>query len=44
MEREFGKRMAIKENYPRNMVTWDDYSGTSWKGILHTICRLCGPR
>jgi hypothetical protein len=34
-EREFGNLMAIKDNYPKYVITLDDYSGTSYEGILH---------
>ena len=35
MEREFGNLLAIKDNYPKYVITLDDYSGTSYEGILH---------
>ena len=34
-EREFGNLLAIKDNYPKYVVTLDDYSGSSYEGILH---------
>ncbi|MCL4483112.1 MAG: hypothetical protein M1445_11000 [Bacteroidetes bacterium] len=34
MEREFGNLMAIKDNYPKYVITLDDYSGTSYEGII----------
>ncbi len=34
-EREFGNLLAIKDNYPKYVVTLDDYSGASYEGILH---------
>ena len=34
-EREFGNLLAIKDNYPKYVITLDDYSGTSYEGILH---------
>ena len=39
MEREFGNLMAIKDNYPKYVITLDDYSGTSYEGIIHTPLR-----
>lgn len=35
MEREFGNLLAIKDNYPKYVITLDSYSGTSYEGILH---------
>lgn len=35
MQREFGNLMAIKDNYPKYVITLDDYTGTSYEGILH---------
>ena len=34
-EREFGNLLAIKDNYPKYVVTLDDYSGSSYEGILY---------
>jgi predicted AAA+ superfamily ATPase len=39
MEREFGNLMAIKDNYPKYVITLDDYSGTSYEGIIHLPLR-----
>lgn len=39
MEREFGNLMAIKDNYPKYVITLDDYTGTSFEGILHIPLR-----
>lgn len=39
MEREFGNLMAIKDNYPKYVITLDDYSGTSYEGIIHVPLR-----
>ena len=39
MEREFGNLKAIKDNYPKYVVTLDDYSGTSFEGIIHIPLR-----
>ena len=46
MEREFGNLMAIKDNYPKYVITLDDYSGTSYEGIIHFplrkfLCDFC---
>lgn len=38
-EREFGNLLAIKDNYPKYVVTLDDYSGSSYEGILHIPLR-----
>ena len=35
MEREFGNLLAIKDNYPKFVITLDEYTGTSYEGILH---------
>ncbi|MDD4193211.1 MAG: ATP-binding protein [Mangrovibacterium sp.] len=35
MEREFGNLLAIKDNYPKYVVTLDEYFGTSYEGIVH---------
>jgi hypothetical protein len=39
MEREFGNLLAIKDNYPKYVITLDDYSGTSYEGIIHQPLR-----
>ena len=39
MEREFGNLMAIKDNYPKYVITLDDYTGTSYEGIVHLPLR-----
>lgn len=39
MEREFGNLLAIKDNYPKYVITLDDYSGTSYEGIIHLPLR-----
>jgi predicted AAA+ superfamily ATPase len=38
-EREFGNLLAIKDNYPKYVITLDDYSGSSYEGILHIPLR-----
>jgi uncharacterized protein len=35
MERESGNLLEIKDNYPKNVITLDEYSGTSNEGIIH---------
>jgi len=35
MKREFGNLLAIKDNFPKYVITLDDYSGTSYEGIQH---------
>ncbi|PTN10544.1 ATP-binding protein [Mangrovibacterium marinum] len=39
MEREFGNLLDIKDNYPKYVVTMDDYSGVSYEGIKHIPLR-----
>ena len=39
MEREFGNLLAIKDNYPKYVITLDEYSGTSFEGIIHIPLR-----
>lgn len=39
MEREFGNLLEIKDNYPKYVVTMDDYSGVSYEGIKHIPLR-----
>jgi predicted AAA+ superfamily ATPase len=34
-EREFGNLLAIKDNYPKYVITLDDYTGNSFEGIVH---------
>ena len=34
-EREFGNLKAIKDNYPKYVITLDNYSGASHEGIQH---------
>jgi len=35
MEREFGNLKAIKDNYPKYVITLDEYTGVSHEGIRH---------
>jgi predicted AAA+ superfamily ATPase len=39
MEREFGNLLSIKDNYPKYVITLDEYSGTSYEGIVHIPLR-----
>ena len=39
MEREFGNLLALKDNYPKYVITLDEYSGTSFQGIKHVPLR-----
>jgi predicted AAA+ superfamily ATPase len=39
MEREFGNLLAIKDNYPKYVITLDEYTGASFEGIIHLPLR-----
>ena len=39
MEREFGNLLALKDNYPKYVITLDEYSGVSYEGIKHIPLR-----
>jgi uncharacterized protein len=39
MEREFGNLLAITDNYPKYVVTLDEYSGKTFEGIVHLPLR-----
>jgi len=39
MEREFGNLLALKDNYPKYVITLDEYLGTSFEGIKHIPLR-----
>lgn len=39
LQREFGNLMAINDNYPKYVITLDDYSGASHEGIIHLPLR-----
>lgn len=39
VHREFGNLLKIKDNYPKYVVTLDEYSGTSYEGIVHIPLR-----
>ncbi len=38
-KREFGNLLEIKDNYPKYVITLDEYTGTSYKGIKHIPLR-----
>ena len=39
IEREFGNLLQIKDNYPKYVVSLDEYTGVSYKGIQHIPLR-----
>ena len=39
IEREFGNLMLIKDNYPKFVVTMDDFKGNTNQGIIHSNLR-----
>lgn len=39
MTREFGNLMAIKDHYPKYVITLDDFTGSSHEGIKHIPLR-----
>ena len=39
MEREFGNLLVLKDNYPKYVITLDEYSGASFEGIKHVPLR-----
>jgi hypothetical protein len=39
MDREFENLLAIKDNYPKYVITLDEYSGASYEGIKHIPLR-----
>jgi uncharacterized protein len=39
IEREFGNLLKIKDNYPKYVVTLDNFTGTSYEGIKHIPLR-----
>jgi uncharacterized protein len=39
MEREIGNLLAINDNYPKYVVTLDEYSGKTFEGIKHLPLR-----
>jgi uncharacterized protein len=39
MEREFGNLLAINDNYPKYVITLDEYSGKTFEGIKHLPLR-----
>lgn len=36
IEREFGNLLLIKDNYPKFVVTMDDFNGNTNQGIIHS--------
>jgi len=38
-KREFGNLLEIKDNYPKYVVSLDEFSGNNYKGITHTHLR-----
>ncbi len=38
-KREFGNLLEIKDNYPKYVITLDEYTGASYKGIKHIPLR-----
>lgn len=38
-EREFGNLLKIGDNYPKYVVTLDEYTGTTYKGVKHIPLR-----
>ncbi len=38
-KREFGNLLKIKDNYPKYVVTLDEYTGVSYEGIVHIPLR-----
>lgn len=39
IEREFGNLMKIKDNYPKMVITLDDFKGNTYEGIFHQTLR-----
>jgi len=40
VKREFGNLLEINDNYPKYVVTLDEYTGTSYNGIIHKPLRI----
>jgi hypothetical protein len=38
-KREFESLLSIKDNYPKYVITMDDYAGVSYEGIRHIPLR-----
>ena len=38
-KREFGNLLEIKDNYPKYVITLDEYTGTTFKGVQHIPLR-----
>lgn len=39
IDREFGNLLLIKDNYPKFVVTMDDFKGNTYQGIIHSNLR-----
>jgi len=39
IQREFGNLLLIKDNYPKYVVTMDDFKGSTHQGIIHSNLR-----
>ena len=39
VKREFGNLLKIKDNYPKYLITLDEYEGRSYEGIVHLPLR-----
>ena len=39
IEREFGNLLMIRDNYPKYVVTMDDFKGNTNQGIIHSNLR-----
>ncbi len=39
IQREFGNLLLIKDNYPKFVVTLDDFRGNTYQGIIHSSLR-----
>jgi hypothetical protein len=37
--REFGNLLEIKDNYPKYVISLDEFSGNNYKGITHLHLR-----
>jgi len=38
-EREFGNLLEVKDNYPKFVITLDEYTGNTYEGIIHLPLR-----
>ncbi len=39
IKREFGNLLAIADNYPKYVITNDNFEGTSYQGVKHVNIR-----